>query len=226
MARMRRSGRETQAPERPEADAVDANVLGVDLWPLHEVIQRRAGRVLIVVGGQADAPQVALRLPRTVERKHVHATLMGGVEERMRPGFLEGVAARDIEDQRCRCPIGTQMQVARDERAVPGDVDVLDAVGRQGDHLVVAAAHAGIQIALLVVVLEDDVLGPSVQDGGLEVEVQRCLGMAGGRLSLCQRFDAACLQPTCLLIISWLRTLAAGARGHRPGNGRPCQSPG
>ena len=73
-------------------------MLGVDLWPLHEVIQRRTGRLLIVVCGQADAPQVALSLPRTVEREHVHAALMGGVEERMRPGFLEGVAARDVED--------------------------------------------------------------------------------------------------------------------------------
>src|SRR4029453_7133136 len=86
------------------------------------------------------------------------------------------------------------MQVARDERAVPGDVDVLDPVGCQGNHLVIAAAHASVQIALLVVVLEDNVLGASSQDGGLEVEVERCLGMAGGRLSLCQCFDAACLQ--------------------------------
>jgi len=71
------------------------------------------------------------------------------------------------------------MQIARDERAVPGDVDVLNTVGRQGDHLVVAAAHAGIQIALLVVVLEDDVLGAGIQDGGLEVEIERRLGMTG-----------------------------------------------
>jgi gluconolactonase len=48
----------------------------------------------------------------TAERKHVHTTLMGGVEERMRPGFLEGVTARDVEDQGCRCLIGAQMQVA------------------------------------------------------------------------------------------------------------------
>src|SRR5262249_15022925 len=117
-----------------------------------------------------------------------------GVEGWVWPCFLEGVTGRDVEDQRCRGLIGTQMQVARYERAVPGDVDVLDTVGRQGNHLVIAAAHDGIQIALLVVVLEDDVLGAGVQDSGLEVEVERCLGMAGGRLRLCQCFDAACLQ--------------------------------
>ena len=106
------------------------------------------------------------------------------LEERMRPGFLEGVAARNVEDQRRGCLIGAQMQVARDKRAVPGDVEVLDAVGSQGDHLVVAAADSRIQIALLVVVLEDDVLGTGVQDGGLEVEIERRLGMAGGGLGL------------------------------------------
>ena len=65
------------------------------------------------------------------------------------------------------------MQVARDERAIPGDVDVLDAVGRQSDYLIVAAAHARIQIALLVVVLEDNVLGASVQDSGLVAPAPR-----------------------------------------------------
>ena len=89
---------------------------------------------------------------------------------------------------------------------------MLDAIGRQGDHLVVAAADAGIEIALLVVGLEDDVLRAGVQDGGLEVEVQRRLAMTGSRLGLCQRFDAARLQPMCLLIMSWLRTV----RGRRP----------
>src|SRR5262252_9879455 len=90
------------------------------------------------------------------------------------------------------------MQVARDERAIPGDIDVLDTVGRQGNHLIIAAAHAGIQIALLIVILEDDMLGAGMQDGSLEVEVERCLGMAGGRLSLGQRFEAAGLQPRVL----------------------------
>ena len=119
---------------------------------------------------------------------------MGRVEERMRPGFLKSVAARDVEDQRRRGLVGAQVQVARDERAVPGDVDVLEAVRRQGNHLVVAAAHAGIQIALLVVVLEDDVLRPGIEDGGLEVEVQCRLGMTGSCLRLRQCFHAACLQ--------------------------------
>src|SRR5262252_9196695 len=104
------------------------------------------------------------------------------------------------------------MQVARDERAIPGDIDVLDTVGRQGNHLVIAAAHAGIQIALLIVILEDDVLGAGIQDSSLEVEVERCLGMASRRLSLGQRFEAAGRNPVCLLIISWLCTL----RGRRP----------
>src|SRR5262249_27347049 len=71
-------------------------------------------------------------------------------------------------------------------------------VGCQSNHLVVAAADPGIQIALLVVGLEDDMLGAGVQDGGLEVEVQRRLWMAGSRLSLRQRFAAARLQPHVL----------------------------
>src|SRR5919109_1096310 len=104
---------------------------------------------------------------------------MGGVEERMRPDFLEAVATGQVEDQRGGGPVGAEMQVARDQRAVPGDVDVLEAVRCQGDHLVIAAADAGIEIAFLVVGLENHVLGAAIQGGGLEVEVQRRLWMAG-----------------------------------------------
>src|SRR6266545_7739561 len=100
-----------------------------------------------------ECPEVAFRVPRTVEREHVHPPLMGSVEKRMRPGLLEGVTARDVEDQRRCDPTGAEMQVAGDQRPVPGNVDVLDAVGRQGDHLLVAAANARIQVALLVVAL-------------------------------------------------------------------------
>src|SRR5437667_1616180 len=181
-----------------EADAVDADRPGIDLSPLHQVVQRRARRVLEVVRGQADTPQIALRVPRTVEREHMHAPLMGGVEQRMRPGFLEGVTARNVEDERRGDPIGAETQVAGDQRPVPGNVDVLDSVGSEGDHLLVAAADARIEIARLGAVLEDDVLGAGVLDGGLEVEVECCLRVAGGRLGLRQRLQSSRLQSEVL----------------------------
>ena len=95
----------------------------------------------------------------------------GRVEERMRPGFLDGVTAGQVEDQRSFVPPWAEVQVARDQRPVPGNVEVLEAIGRQRDHLVVATAQARVEIALLLVVFEDDVLAARVQDGGLEVEI-------------------------------------------------------
>src|SRR5439155_15434750 len=91
---------EPETPERAEADAVDADLAGVDLGPCQEMVERGTGRVLEIVRGQTDAAQVALGVPRPVEREHVQAALVRGVEERMRPRFLERVAARDVEDER------------------------------------------------------------------------------------------------------------------------------
>jgi hypothetical protein len=127
---------------------------------LHQGIQGATGGVLEIVRRQADPPQVAFRVSGSVEAEHVHAALVGRIEERMRPGLLERVAAGDVKDQRCGGPIGAEMQIARHQRAVPGDVEMLQMVGRQGDDLVVTAANARIEIAFLGVVLEDGVLGP------------------------------------------------------------------
>jgi hypothetical protein len=150
--------------------------------------------------------------PGSVEREHVHPPLTGGVEERVRPRLLEGVTAGDVEDQRRCASTGAQVQVAGEQLAIPGNVDVLYAVRGQGDHLLVAAAHASIEIALLGVVLENDVLSVGVLDGSLEVEIERRLAVAGSGLRLGQRLEPSRLQPHVLAD----HVVAAHALGQAP----------
>jgi hypothetical protein len=90
----------------------------------------------------------------------------------MRPGFLGLVAARDVEHERPRRIAGGEVQVARDDRAVPGHIDVLDAVRGELAHLAVAAHEAAVQEALLLVGLEHDVLGVVVLQRRLVVELE------------------------------------------------------
>lgn len=120
----------------------------------------------------------------------MHTALVNDVEVRVRIYLLEDITAWDVEDYRSRAGyVGVDVEVAGHECAVPGDVDMLEAVGRQRDNLVIAAAQTRIQELLLLVQFEDRVLGSPVCAGRLEVEIKCGLAVAGIKFAPCERLD-------------------------------------
>ena len=146
----------------------------------------------------------------------MHAAALRLVEIRMRPGFLGLIAARHIEHQRLGAVARGQMQVARDDGAIPRDIDVFDLVGGEFTDLVIAAHQAAVQITLFVIGLKYHVLCIEPQQGGLVVEFHRGIAVTGLSFGFRHFFEAACGQPHVLadhVVVAHIARQAAATVG-------------
>ena len=210
-------GDQAHRPVGAHAPAVGDDLGGINLPSLHEHVERRARGSLEVVPGQPDAAHVALPEPGPVEGEHVHAPLVHQVVGRV-GGTLAGcVTARHVEEQGRFLGAGAEVQVAGHDLAVEGDLEPFDRVRAQVDDLVIAAPHAAVEEALLVVELENVVLGFDQVAGGAPEELQRAALVAIGPPRLGVGLFGEPLSPEMLAD----HRVAANALGECPAVARP-----
>ena len=112
----------------------------------------------------------------------MHAAIERVVDLRVRIDLLGHVATGD-EDHGRRFRAALQhVEIALQLGALEGNLDALDGVGGELDHLFVVGEAAPVQVALLVVGLEHRMLGGGELRGGAVVELEGRHPVAGGFL--------------------------------------------
>ena len=143
---------------RAHRQGVDDDLLGVDLGALLQPagdLQNRALVVAVIELGPAD---VAHALAGPVDHQHVHAAEMRLDDARVRIHLLGHVAAGDEDDARRLRRPRQDVKVALKLDALEGDLDPLQRIGCESDHLFVVGDAAAVQVALFVGRLEHRML--------------------------------------------------------------------
>ena len=177
---------------QPKLIPDDHDLRRVDLGARDEPVDRRHRGALVVVGGDPDLAEVAYALPGAVDAEDVHASAEEGVGEGVGERLLGHVHAGEEEHGRRLAPVPEEVEPALYLDALPGYLHLLDGVvGVAGDLVGALDVLAVEEYLLLVVVLEDAVLGLVVDLAGAAVQLARRVGVARGLGRLRDVLDVA-----------------------------------
>src|SRR6476620_9788695 len=165
--------RDGETPVRSHRLRVDGDLVWVHLFAALQPFRDRDHRTLVIVGGELRTAQVARALARPVHGQEMHAAIECMVYLRVRIDLLRHVAAGNVDDRRRFRAALEHVEIALQLGALEGNLDALDRIGRELDHLRIVGEAASVQVTLLVIRFEHRVLRGGELSRGAIVELER-----------------------------------------------------